>query len=172
MPRINVEIKARCENHAEIRKILKSKNADFKGIDHQIDTYFNVKNGRLKLREGSIENNLIQYHRPNISGPKQSEFALYKTEPKTKLKNLLINALGAKVVVDKQREISYIENIKFHLDEVKGLGKFVEIEAEGEKKEGAYEQLKAQCDEYLKLFNIKENDLIHNSYSDMLLEID
>ncbi len=171
MARINIEIKARCDNHAEIRKILKSQNADFKGIDHQIDTYFNVKNGRLKLREGTIENNLIQYTRPNISGPKQSDFALYKTEPNSKLKTLLINSLGAMVTVDKQREISYIDNVKFHLDEVKGLGKFVEIEVEGEKNEGAYEKLKAQCDAYLELFKIEEKDLINNSYSDMLLEM-
>ncbi len=171
MARINIEIKARCDNHAEIRKILESQNADFKGIDHQIDTYFNVKKGRLKLREGNIENNLIQYTRPNISGPKQSDFALYKTEPNSQLKKLLINALGAKVVVDKQREIFYIGNVKFHIDEVKGLGKFVEIEAEGEQKEGAYKKLKAQCDNYLKLFEIKEKDLIDNSYSDMLLEM-
>lgn len=171
MSRINIEIKARCSKHEEIRKILKDKKANFKGIDHQVDTYFNVKIGRLKLREGTIENNLIQYNRPDISGPKQSDFALYKTAPNSALKTLLINSLGALVVVDKQREISYIGNIKFHLDEVKGLGKFVEIEAEGEKIEGAYSQLKAQCDAYLKLFEIEEKDLIHNSYSDMLLEM-
>ena len=172
MARINVEIKARSNNQDKIRNILKLKNANFKGIDHQIDTYFLVSKGRLKLREGNIENNLIQYIRPNISGPKQSDFALYKTEPKSNLKTLLINSLGVKTVVDKHREIYFIENIKFHLDKVEKLGTFVEIEAAGTKEEeGAYEQLLEQCQQYLNLFEIKESDLIHNSYSDMLLEM-
>jgi len=40
----------------------------FQGLDHQIDTYFNVQKGRLKLREGNIENSLINYDRKNVSG--------------------------------------------------------------------------------------------------------
>ncbi len=65
MPHINIEIKAKSNNQDMIRKILQSKNADFKGVDHQIDTYFKVNVGRLKLREGNIENSLIHYQREN-----------------------------------------------------------------------------------------------------------
>ena len=57
----NVEIKARCAQPDQIHQILKAQNARFVGIDHQIDTYFNVAEGRLKLREGNIENQLIFY---------------------------------------------------------------------------------------------------------------
>ena len=42
MKRLNIEIKATCSDHTQIRDILKSKNAEFKGTDHQIDTYFKV----------------------------------------------------------------------------------------------------------------------------------
>ena len=77
MPHVNIEIKARCNDHEKIRGILKSRNADFKGIDHQIDTYFKVNNGRLKLREGNIENHLIFYQRSDQEGPKQSDVILY-----------------------------------------------------------------------------------------------
>ena len=63
MAHVNIEIKAKSDNQTMIREILTSKNADFKGIDHQIDTYFNVNFGRLKLREGNIENHLIHYQR-------------------------------------------------------------------------------------------------------------
>lgn len=63
MMHLNIEIKAKSNNQDAIREILKSKNADVKGIDHQIDTYFNVNFGRLKLREGNIENHLIHYQR-------------------------------------------------------------------------------------------------------------
>jgi adenylate cyclase class IV len=57
----NIEIKARCNDLDKIRSILKTKNALFKGVDNQVDTYFNSKIGRLKLREGNIESNLIYY---------------------------------------------------------------------------------------------------------------
>lgn len=170
MNRINIEIKARCENPEYIRTILKDQNADFKGTDHQVDTYFKVSDGRLKLREGTIENNLIQYNRPNISGPKQSNFALFKTEPNSSLKQLLTNALGKIAVVDKRREIYYIGNIKFHIDEVKELGSFVEIEAAGVDESGEAERLTQQCNEFLQLFKIEDSALIHNSYSDMLID--
>jgi len=56
---LNVEIKAKSDKQSKIRELLNSNKAISKGTDHQIDTYFNVKHGRLKLREGNIENNLI-----------------------------------------------------------------------------------------------------------------
>lgn len=69
MAHTNVEIKARCCNPGRIRNILTGKNADFMGTDHQTDTYFKVSQGRLKLREGDIENALIFYNRPDEAGP-------------------------------------------------------------------------------------------------------
>ena len=39
MSHLNVEIKAKCSNQFKIRNILKDKKSDFKGVDHQIDTY-------------------------------------------------------------------------------------------------------------------------------------
>jgi len=56
-----IEIKASCPDPEQARMILSELKAEHKGTDHQIDTYFNVKEGRLKLREGNIENNLIFY---------------------------------------------------------------------------------------------------------------
>jgi adenylate cyclase class IV len=59
MPFLNVEIKAVCSDPTSVRRYLIENGADFRGHDNQSDTYFNVPNGRLKLREGNIENNLI-----------------------------------------------------------------------------------------------------------------
>lgn len=165
---INVEIKASRSNIDSIRQILKEKGADFKGTDHQIDTYFNVKNGRLKLRECNIENNLIFYDRPDQGGPKTSEVTLIH-KPKKEYIDILSKSLGAKIIVNKKREIYFIDNIKFHLDEVEGLGKFVEIEAKLDNPNDK-ERLKAQVDEYMKLFEIDESHLVSDSYSDLLLE--
>ena len=76
MDLINVEIKAKCPNPESVRTALRRRNARFAGMDHQVDTYFRVPQGRLKLRQGNIENNLIAYRRPEHSGPKTSDVAL------------------------------------------------------------------------------------------------
>src|SRR5690349_4868453 len=126
---LNIEIKARCQDPRHIREYLLRNNAEFKGTDLQTDTYFTVSYGRLKLREGNIENNLIFYHRPDQSGPKRSFFQLVKVEDASGLKEVLAKANGVKICVRKRREIYYIDNVKFHIDEVDDLGTFIEIEA-------------------------------------------
>ena len=170
MAHTNVEIKARCKKQETVRTYLKDNHADFRGIDHQIDTYFNVPNGRLKLREGNIENYLIHYERENQSGPKQSQVILYKNDPASNLKGLLTKALGVLVVVDKKREIAFIDNVKFHIDTVKGLGTFMEIEAIDEKGTLGVANLYKQCQKYLHELGIDEGDLIETSYSDLLMQ--
>ncbi len=167
---LNVEIKARCGNASFIRNYLLSNKAEIKGTDEQTDTYFNVQNGRLKLREGNIENNLIYYERANQQGAKNSHFHLVKVEDAKGLKEVLVKSNGIKVIVKKKREIYYINNVKFHLDEVPGLGSFVEIEAGNMLADLSQVQMKEQCDFYIKEFGIKDADLINVSYSDMLLE--
>ena len=169
MSHINIEIKARSNNQDKIREILKSRNADFKGIDHQIDTYFNVNFGRLKLREGKIENFLIYYDREDKEGPKQSNVILFKSDPKSSLKEILKKSLGILVVVDKRREIYFINNVKFHIDTVENLGTFIEIEAIDKDGNIGRERLLEQCNSFLELFNIRQEDLISVSYSDLLL---
>jgi len=170
MPFLNVEIKAKCSNPSGIRNYLMRNNAEFKGVDEQADTYFNVQNGRLKLREGNIENNLIFYERTNQAGPKNSRFHLVKVEDAEAMKEILTKSIGVKVVVKKKREIYYISNVKFHIDEVPGLGSFIEIEAGNILADLTQKQLKEQCDFYMKEFVIKPEDLVEVSYSDMLLE--
>jgi predicted adenylyl cyclase CyaB len=165
------EIKARCDDTEKIRQILKSHKAHFVGVDRQVDTYFNCRDGRLKLREGAIENTLIHYKRENQAGPKTSKVNLYKPNDGTALRNVLKEALGVLVTVDKSREIYFVENIKFHIDTLKELGTFVEIEAIDETGEKGESFLQEQCETFLDLFGIKEDDLISVSYSDMILEL-
>lgn len=167
---LNVEIKAKTSRANEIEQLLLAKNARYIGLDHQIDTYFKVANGRLKLREGNIENNLIHYHRSNQEGPKQSIVTLYKSEPNSSLKTILEKANGILVVVDKKRKIFFIENVKFHIDEVSKLGSFVEIEAIDEHGDIELEKLNEQCAYFIKYLGIEDKDLVAISYSDLLLQ--
>ena len=170
MSYLNVEIKAKCKDSSFIHNYFLSNNAAFKGTDEQTDTYFNVIHGRLKLREGKIENNLIYYERANEAGPKNSHFSLIKIEDAEGLKQALEKSIGIKVVVMKKREIWYIGNVKFHIDEVPGLGSFVEIEAGNILVDLTELELTEQCNFYLKEFGIKTKDLIAESYSDMLIK--
>ena len=172
MAYLNVEIKAKCDDPAFIREYLKKNVADFKGTDEQTDTYFNVTTGRLKLREGAIENNLIYYERENKAGPKNSHFNLIKIDNTKELKEVLVKSIGVKVIVKKKREIFYIRNVKFHIDEVPGLGSFIEIEAGNVMDNLSEEQLNEQCKFYLNEFEIKREDLIEDSYSDMLMKLE
>lgn len=165
-----IEIKAKTSKQDEIRKILKLNNASFEGEDHQVDTYFKVPFGRLKLREGTIENNLIHYHRENKKGPKQSKVTLYKSSPESSLKNVLESANGILTVVDKKREIYFIDNVKFHIDRVKELGTFIEIEAIDKDGSIGRKRLLEQCEFYLDLFDVSEKELVDISYSDLLLQ--
>jgi predicted adenylyl cyclase CyaB len=170
---INIEIKAKCDEaaHQRIKAFLEKENADYHGLDHQIDTYFRVANGRLKLREGRIENHLIHYQRPNQAGPKQSDVILYESRPDHvhRLKSILEASLGVLTIVDKQRHIYFIDNVKFHLDEVRTLGHFAEIEAINTTGEHNREQLLKQCESYIEALEIQPSQLISDSYSDMLM---
>ena len=166
----NIEIKARCANAASIRNYLQQQKARFIGVDDQTDTYFNTTNGRLKMRQGPIENALIYYNRENKAGPKLSEVKLLPLDNNAdQLKEILIKAHGVKVVVKKKREIYFIDNVKFHIDEVEGLGSFVEIEAIDTDGSLGLEKIKEQCYFYLQQFQIGEDDLLTHSYSDLLM---
>lgn len=166
---INFEFKARHHNIEEAESILQGEQPLFAGEDHQIDTYFNVPNGRLKLREGTIEQALIFYQRTNVAGAKQSDVILYQHPADASLKQILVQSLGVKTVVDKRRRIYFIGNVKFHFDTVLGLGTFVEVEAIDKDGSTRVEKLKEQCRHYQQLLGIKEEDFIAGSYSDLLL---
>lgn len=166
---INYEFKAKCSDVESLELKLQPLHPLFIGADHQVDTYFNVSNGRLKLREGNIENSLIHYNRINIAGAKQSDVTLYQHQPGKNLKEILSKALGVKIVVDKKRKIYFIDNVKFHFDEVNELGSFVEVEAIDKDGSAGIEKLKQQCNYYIQLFEISPGQFIAESYSDLLL---
>lgn len=167
MNSLSFEIKARCSAPARIRKILRARGASFRGLDHQVDTYFRVPSGRLKFREGNIENALIYYKRVDRKNSKKCEAVLHPVKKGTFLKEILGRMLGVLVTVDKKREIFFLRNVKFHIDCVKRLGHFMEIEVFGPAQAAA--KLKKQCEFYQRLLGIRAEDLVADSYSDQLL---
>ncbi len=169
---LNVELKARCPDPARVRRVLEAAGAEFRGLDRQRDVYYRVPDGRLKLRRGTIERSLIHYRRGDTAEVKRSEVTLARLEALASpeldaIEAALAAALGVATTVEKAREIRFVGNVKFHLDEVPGLGAFVEIEAidlDGSRGEAA---LRAQCDEWRARLAIAEEDLVARSYSDL-----
>ena len=170
MPILNFEFKARTSELDKLEKKLLTLHPKFIGEDHQTDTYFNVGRGRLKLREGNIENSLIWYERENTESAKQSDILLYKHLPDNTLKDILIKVHGIKVIVEKKRRIYFIENVKFHFDTIAELGTFIEVEAIDKDGNIGIQKLKAQADKYAKFFDFKPSDFIALSYSDLILK--
>jgi predicted adenylyl cyclase CyaB len=165
---LNVELKARCGDPGAVLDRLLRLGARSQGVDEQTDVYYRVPRGRLKLRRGMIENNLIHYIRPDEPAPKQSHVHLVPVEPRSGLDELLDAALGREVTVQKRRHILWLGNVKFHVDTVAGLGSFLQIEAidlGGDRGSG---ELQAQCQHYMRLLGVQPGDLEARSYSDML----
>ncbi|KXA90846.1 hypothetical protein AKJ57_03465 [candidate division MSBL1 archaeon SCGC-AAA259A05] len=161
----SIEIKARSGKHNFAREKLEEYGAEKEEVERQKDYYFEVKEGRLKLRERENRSSqLIFYNREDKAGPKSSEILL--SEVKEGAGKILRTSLPVDITVVKRREIYWIENVKVHLDEVKDLGKFLEFEL-FPGKQGQYssrEDLKELMDE----FEVEEDKLISNSYSDMI----
>lgn len=166
----NFEFKATTNCLETLEKKLLLLQPKFIGTDHQIDTYFNSTIGRLKLREGNIENALIHYVREDNNTAKQSTVLLYQHQPNATLKQILTLANRIKIIVDKTRKIYFINNVKFHLDTVQKLGTFIEVEAIDMDNTYSLDDLKNQCNYYIEYFNILPQQFCYNSYSDMLLQ--
>lgn len=167
----NFEFKAKVDELEKYEAKLLTLNPDYKGLDHQIDTYFNATEGRLKLREGNIENSLINYDRENVAQAKESQIILYQHQPNPALKQILTKQLGVKAIVDKKRKIYFIDNVKFHFDVVEQLGTFIEVEAIDNNNDFTIDELKNQCDFYFSFFELNPNQIIDKSYSDLIMEL-
>ncbi len=168
MKHVNFEFKARLRDEGRIRAMLKRLRAHHIGNDHQIDTYFHVPRGRFKIREGKIENALIYYLRSDSPRPRRAQIEMMPLPRRNAVRSILSSALGVLTVVDKRREIYLAGSVKIHLDRVRGLGKFVEVEAVS--RSGGLAKIRAQARKFRKLFGLASSDLVGESYSDMILK--
>ena len=167
MPR-NVEIKARTDNPTRLRQLALALADSGPELIRQRDTFYNVPRGRLKLREfadGSGE--LIAYERPDRDGPKTSHYAISPTADPGSLHKALDMALGVRGVVAKERTLILCGRTRIHLDDVAGLGHFVELEVV--LGDGESEALgRAEADALMVRLEIAATDLVEGAYLDHL----
>jgi predicted adenylyl cyclase CyaB len=164
---LNFEFKARLNNEQQVRAALKRLDARFVGTDHQIDTYFRVPSGRLKVREGRLENALIFYRRSNVRRARQARVEMMLLPRRNSLRAILARSLGILAVVDKRREIYFVKNVKIHLDRVHRLGKFLEVEAISRTDD--VKKIRSQARQFQELFGVTAKDIVAESYSDLIL---
>jgi adenylate cyclase, class 2 len=165
---LNFEFKAHLRDATHVRAVLKRRRARSLGTDHQIDTYFRVPAGRLKIREGRLENALIFYQRTDAARARRSTVEMVLLPRRNSVRAILSRALGVLAVVDKRREIYFAGNVKIHLDRVRGLGTFVEVEAMT--RTGDIRKVRDQAEKFRKEFAIPSADIVPQSYSDLILQ--
>jgi homotetrameric cytidine deaminase len=130
MPSVNVELKARDADPEATAARCRSLGAAEHGVVEQRDTYFAGRRGRLKLREETGSGaELIAYRRADGTEPEESAFIRAAAADPAALREALDAALGTTVVVVKRRRLFVWENVRIHLDDVEGLGTFLELEA-------------------------------------------
>jgi adenylate cyclase class IV len=138
------------------------------GVLRQRDTYFHAVQGRLKLREAPpAPAELIAYARGDLAGPKVSHYRIVPVADPDALTAALGDALGVRVVVEKARRLLTWRNVRIHLDEVAGLGAFVELEAVAAGI-GGLEGERAKVQELLEALGVTEDRLVAPGYADLL----
>lgn len=162
----NMELKARLKDMEQAEAVWRELGANHEGLLSQVDTYFQVENGRLKLRDfGDGRAELIADSRPDLAAARASEYDVQPVAPR--LGELLAKTLGV-VVVRKKRELYLWKNVRIHLDRVEQLGSFIEFEAV---LDGGHDDADGKLKiNYLRgLFVLGEHDIISGSYADLMM---
>lgn len=169
MPR-NIEIKARVRDLGEMEARARAL-ADRGPFDLvQDDTFFACASGRLKLRELAADRGeLIFYRRPDVRGPKLCDYTIAPTSAPDLMRTALGEALGVIGRLRKRRRLYLAGPTRIHLDEVEGLGSYLELEVVlAESQSGAEGEATAR--RLLSQLGVEAADLVTGAYVDLLRE--
>ena len=164
----NIEIKARVNDFLGLRQRAEQLTDTPCQVIPQVDTFFNCPHGRIKLRELSPQHGqLVSYHRQDVTGPKHSEYKIFETDNPAGLKLILAETFGVRGVVSKVRYLYMVGQTRIHLDDVAGLGIFMELEVVL-RPDQTDEQGQAIAEDLMRKLDIQAVDLIDGAYMDML----
>ena len=164
----NIEIKARARNFEEIRRRAEDLSDTPVEVIPQEDTFFNTPQGRLKLRLlGEVKGQLIYYTRPDQEGPKRSDYHISYTSDPANLKRVLELAYGIRGVVRKTRYLYLVGQTRVHLDDVEGLGKFMELEVVMQEGQSDAEG-QAIAEGLMADLGLEKTDLLEGAYMDIM----
>jgi predicted adenylyl cyclase CyaB len=164
----NVEIKAVLRDRKSAELVAGKLSGTSPAIIHQEDTFFRCDNARLKLRIfDASHGELIRYKRPDLQGVRISQYTIARTQDPGALLSILTETLGQTGSVKKRRTLYLIGQTRVHLDEVEGLGDFLELEVVLRAEQSAAEG-EAIAHELLAQFAIAPTDLIAKPYVELL----
>lgn len=168
--RRNLELKAIDRDPRSSREICEGLGAEARGLLLQEDTYFDVPQGRLKLRrEKGASAHQIAYKRSNDSGQRESHYRIVEVEANIELEAALADALGIKAVVRKARQLFLYEGVRIHLDRVDDLGSFIEFEGVAMSENSDLARFEVLLANLRHSLGIQDADLIGGSYCDLVL---
>lgn len=164
----NIEIKAYARNFAQIQARAAELSDTPCEIIEQEDTFFVTPHGRLKLRILTEKRaQLIYYARSNQSGPKRSDYHIFETDDAHNLKMVLELTYGVRGVVRKTRYLYLAGQTRIHLDDVSGLGHFMELEVVMQPGQ-TDQQGQAIAEDLMKKLGITPADLLEGAYMDLI----
>jgi predicted adenylyl cyclase CyaB len=165
---VNIEIKAIVRDINDLRQKAEALSDVPAQVISQEDTFFMSNKGRLKLRQlGSDHGQLVYYERINATGPKRSEYFISETSDPTTLKVTLSAALGVRGIIRKKRTLYLTGQTRIHLDEVEGLGEFMELEVVLHTGQSDSEGQAIACD-LMERLGIQQEDLLEGTYLDLM----
>jgi adenylate cyclase class IV len=163
----NLELKAPLGDRARAEQIALELGAEFGGEWRQLDTYFVVPHGRLKLREvDQAPSELIGYERPERGAVRWSDYHTAPVAHGPAIRDVLARALGVRVQVDKMRRLYLYRGARIHLDGVRGLGAFIEFEVPCNDGDEAGAQ--SLMRDLMRRFALSDADALRASYAELL----
>ena len=169
---VNIEIKARVHDPERMETLIRNMSGEGVQVLRQVDTFFQVSQGRLKLREheqGPAQ--LIYYQRKDDAGPRPSRYWIVTVPEPDMLKQVLTDAIGLAGVVRKIRHLYWVGNTRIHLDCVENLGTFLELEVVL-KPDQTCEEGRSLATQLMTELEVIPEDLIRCAYFDLLKGVD
>ncbi len=164
----NIEIKARVRDFADLKRRAEAMSDSPLEVIPQEDTFFVTAKGRLKLRVLAPDRaQLVYYERPDQDGPKRSDYFIFNTNDPGNLKTTLSLAFGMRGVIKKMRYLYMVGQTRVHLDDVEGLGQFMELEVVLRDSQSDADG-QAIANDLMKKLGIEPTDLIDGAYMDLL----
>lgn len=164
---LNLEIKVPVKNLKKFIAIVEKEGGEKIYSSRQVDVYYKLKYGRLKVRNSSGEKSIIFYRRIEHGSERWSDFEVMKVENPEEWINFFDKFLIRLVVVDKHRTLYHFKNTRIHFDKVKGLGNFIELET---KVVNGMQKARKEFQQMLELLKLNPEEQILNSYSDLILK--
>jgi adenylate cyclase, class 2 len=164
----NIEVKVRVDDLDAARRRALARGAHHHAVEKQVDCYYRLDlDRRAKLRTVNGQSaHLIEYHRPETSGVRTSDYTLTPVRD-SGAQACLVPRGKPLVVVSKEREILLLDNVRIHLDRVDGLGTFLELEAVVD---AAHDDATCheQIDTIMTALGVSHEELVRASYAELL----